>query len=83
MPAAVDQCPQGHDTSTSTARDGQGHCRRCMAYRAKRKRVSDSMKLAMVRAFETAGVKFVDDDDQPVELVDVVRQLAATFEAAL
>lgn len=76
MPAAVDQCPQGHDTSTAADRDGQGHCRKCKATKARQKRVSDAMRLSMVRAFEDAGVRFEDDDGNPVAPGEVVQQLA-------
>ncbi|WP_163736370.1 hypothetical protein [Mycolicibacterium madagascariense] len=39
------------------------------------------MRLTMVRAFEDAGVQFVDDDGQPVAAAEVVRQLAALYAA--
>lgn len=41
------------------------------------------MKLALVNAMEAAGIRFEDDDGQPVELTEVVRQITATYEAAL
>lgn len=77
MPAQ--ECPQGHDTSTSAARDGQGHCRECERDRQRRRRVSDGMKLTMAKAFESAGVRFEDDDGQPVAPTDVVRQLVEIY----
>ena len=81
MPAAVDQCPSGHDTRTAAARDSQGHCRLCKAEKARRKRVSDSMKLAMAKAFEDVGIRFEDDDGAPVAPAEVVRQIVALYEA--
>lgn len=81
MPAAVDECPQGHDTRSNTARDSQGHCRLCMAERKRHKRVSDSMRLTLVKAFEAAGVQVEDGDGKPVAAAEVVRQLVATYEA--
>lgn len=80
MPATTDQCPQGHSTTTAADRDSQGHCRACMRDRSRQRRVSDGMKLAMVRAFESAGVRFEDDAGQPVAPDDVVRQLAEIYE---
>ena len=80
MPAAVDQCPRMHDTSNPAARDSQGHCKTCRSEDSRRKRVSDGMKLAIVKAFEDVGVEFVDDDGNPVAPVEVVRQLVATYE---
>lgn len=80
MPATITQCPQGHDIRSAADRDTQGHCRECGRERTRRKRVSDSMRLAMVRAFEEAGVRFEDDYGQPVAPADVVAQLAQLYE---
>lgn len=80
MPAAVDQCPRGHDTRLAAHRDSQGHCRKCKAENSRRKRASDGMKLATVRAFEQSGIEFIDDDGQAVAPADVVRQLIDLYE---
>jgi hypothetical protein len=79
MPAT--ECPQGHEIRSAADRDGQGHCRACMADRSRQRRVSDSMKLTIARAFEGAGVRFEDDDGLPVTPTEVARQLAALYEA--
>lgn len=80
MPA--NQCPQGHDIRTAADRDGQGHCRACERDRQRRRRVSDSMKLSIARAFEAAGVRFEEDDGSPVAPAEVVRQLVAIYEGS-
>ncbi|MFI2841705.1 hypothetical protein [Mycolicibacterium sp. PDY-3] len=80
MPAAVDQCPQGHDTQTASDRDAQGHCRKCKAERERRRRVSTAMKLTLIKAFEDVGVRFEDDDGRPVAPTDVVRQLVEIYQ---
>uniref|UniRef100_A0AB39U2G8 TetR family transcriptional regulator n=1 Tax=Mycolicibacterium phage Alyssa1 TaxID=3240801 RepID=A0AB39U2G8_9CAUD len=82
MPAAVDQCPQGHDTRTTSARDTQGHCRKCKADTARRRRVADSAALIVVRALEKAGAVF-QSDGVPADPADVVRQLADAYAAGL
>jgi hypothetical protein len=41
------------------------------------------MRLALVRAFEDAGIRVEDDDGSPVEPVEVVRQLTAIYEESL
>lgn len=74
MPAAVDQCPAGHDTRTRADRDSQGHCRKCKADRDKRIRAGNSAALTVVRAFEAAGVQF-QADGIPVDPAEVARQL--------
>lgn len=79
MPA--NQCPSGHAIRSSADRDGQGFCRLCRVERSRRRRVSDSMKLSIARAFEDAGVRFEDDDGLAVTPAEVVRQLAAVYEA--
>lgn len=81
MPAIITRCPQGHEIRSAADRDGQGFCRRCRADNARRRRVSDSMKLTMARAFEDAGVRFEDDDGAPVAAAEVVRQIAGLCEA--
>lgn len=81
MPAATEQCPQGHDINAAADRDAQGYCRKCKADKERQRRVSNSMKLTIARAFEDAGVRFEDDDGLPVAPVDVARQLAALYEA--
>lgn len=83
MPAAVNECPQGHDTQTAADRDSQGHCRKCKAERERQRRVSNAMRLALVQAFEEAGVRFETDDGRAVAPVEVVRQLAEIYERAL
>jgi hypothetical protein len=80
MPTATEECPQGHEIRNAADRDGQGYCRKCKADRERRRRVSTSMRLAMVRAFEEAGVRFEDDDGEPVAPSEVVRQLVAIYE---
>ncbi len=79
MPAAVPACPRGHDTRTAASRDTQGHCRACLRER----RVSDRMKLALVKAFEDVGIRFEDDHGQPVAPAEVVRQIAAIYESGV
>lgn len=78
MPAT--QCPQGHEIRTAADRDGQGYCRRCRADNERRRRVSKSAALMVVRTFEAAGVRF-ESDGVPVAPADVARQLAALDEA--
>ena len=80
MPAAVDQCPQGHDTRTADRRDSQGHCRKCKAAKARRKRVGDSAALMVVRAFEKAGVRF-ENDGVPVAPAEVAQALSDLYVA--
>lgn len=82
MPAAVDQCPQGHDTRTADARDSQGHCRKCKADKARRRRVADSAALTVVRVLERAGARF-QNDGVPAEPAEVARQLADAYAAGL
>lgn len=79
MPAAVDQCPRGHDTRTAASRDTQGHCKACLRDR----RVSNRMKLAVANALEGVGIRFIDDEGLPVEAIDVARQIASKFEKSL
>lgn len=81
MPAAVDQCPHGHEIRSTADRTSQGFCRQCKVDVDRRRRVSDSMKLAVARAFEAAGVRFEDDDGLAVAPTEVVRQIVALYEA--
>lgn len=81
MPA--NQCPQGHEVRTADDRDSQGHCRKCMADRARQRRVSNAMKLTLVKAFEDVGIRFEDDDGQPVAPAEVVRQIVAVYESGI
>lgn len=81
MPAAVTQCPHGHDIRSSADRNTQGFCRQCGRERDRQRRVSNGMKLAIVKAFEDVGVEFVDDDGQPVAPAEAVRQMVAVIEA--
>lgn len=83
MPAAVTMCPQGHEIRTDSDRDGQGHCRACERDRQRRRRVSNAMKLTLVKAFEDVGIRFEDDDGQPVAPAEVVRQIAAIYESGV
>lgn len=76
MPAAVDQCPQGHDTSTAAARDSQGHCRRCRRER----RAADSAALMVVRALEKAGARF-QDNGVPIAPAQFARELSEAYQA--
>ncbi len=80
MPAATDECPQSHDTRTAAARDGQGHCRKCMADREQKRRAGNSAALIVVRVLEKAGAVF-QNDGIPVEPAEVARQLAEAYAA--
>lgn len=81
MSVVTDYCPQRHEIRTAVDRDAQGYCRRCKADGERRRRVGQSMKLAMVSAFEAAGVRFEDDSGNPVAPAEVVRQLAEIYAA--
>lgn len=74
MPAVVDQCPSGHDTSTAAARDSQGHCRRCR----REKRAADSAALMVVRALEKAGARFLADG-KPLDPAAFARELSEAY----
>lgn len=83
MPAKLGtRCPQGHEIRTAADRDGQGHCRKCMADRARRRRVADSAALTVVRVLEKAGAVF-QSDGKPAEPAEVARQLAEAYEAGV
>jgi hypothetical protein len=81
MPVTTEYCPQRHQIRSAADRDGQGYCRKCRADGARRRRVSESMKLAFVGALESAGLQFEDDDGRPVEPAEAVRQMVELFEA--
>lgn len=81
MPAT--QCPQGHEIRSAADRNRQGYCRKCHAEDERQRRVSNSMKLAIAKAFEDVGVRFEDDHGNPVAPTEVVRQLVAIYEDAL
>jgi hypothetical protein len=81
MPA--EQCPQGHEIRSAADRDGQGYCKACRRDGARQRRVSQSMKLTLVKAFEDVGIRFEDDDGAPVAPAEVVRQIVAVYESGI
>lgn len=79
MPA--EQCPSGHAIRSAADRDGQGYCKTCRRDGARQRRVSNAMKLTLVKTFEDVGIRFEDDDGLAVAPAEVVRQLVERYEA--
>jgi hypothetical protein len=80
MPA--NQCPQGHEIRSSADRDCQGYCKRCRADNARRRRAGREAALMVVKAFESAGVRF-QNDGKPAEPADVARLLGEAWASGL
>jgi hypothetical protein len=78
MPA--NQCPQGHDVLTAADRDSGGYCKKCRAAADRRRRIGKEAALVVVRAFETAGVRF-ENDGVPVAPSEVAKALAELYAA--
>jgi hypothetical protein len=75
---SVERCPQGHEVRSQADRNGAGTCRECHREANRVLRQKNSAALAVVRAFEAAGVQFQNNGEPlPAELV--ARQLVEKY----
>jgi len=71
-------CQRGHEIRSSADRTVSGYCRSCKRDDDRRDRIAKRAALDVVRVFEAAGVRFVDNG-QPVAAEEVAAQIAAVF----